>query len=589
MMESITVDYIGRYVTVKFSYTPRLVLVMQNTPAAQYNRNKIRWELPPNDITVKWITDFHIMWPGIKITKTEKLLKFIKVRHGNIDALIKCRASIKIPLASVDDRNYKLKPWAHQFEALRFMVRRKQIGKPYAALFYEMGLGKTKIVIDFSEIIKVEKTLVVIPKTLCYMWTKEIKKNCATKKVITLDITVGTATQRISSIKKIFDNSLLKSYKKFVLINYDALRNKTILKALMAYSYDIVTLDESTYIKNYKAKRTKAIIKLGEAGDFKILMTGTPVTNYYLDLFSQLKFLNDEILGIPTLTAYKATYAITNLVDFKRNQKKKARVIVGWKNVDDLMNKVRLHSLIAILDDCFDIPKAMPPIIRSINLADSKYKKIRDAYNAMRDKFIVELKSQEITASNVLTRCLRLQQITSGFLTNAEKELLVIDKPPKIEVLLNIIEELGSKEKVIIAARFHYDIDKIKEALAPIGKIVEISGRVKGKERSVAIEAFDKDSETRFLVGTPRTFGYGLTFIETRYIVWYSSSFSYEERKQTNARIRRPGQKRRPCYIDIICENSVDELILTVLEKKRALLKYVMENGANIENLLPKL
>jgi SNF2 family DNA or RNA helicase len=580
-MEQLKIDYIGKYITIKFNYSPSLNMVMEEAPAAQHNHNKNRWEMPPNDLTVKWIKDFNNYYPNIEMIKSKRLEDFINTRIGNIEVTVECRASINTPLKKVDDASYKLKPYKHQFQALRFLAKRQEIEKPFAALFYEMGLGKTKIVIDFSEIIKAKKVMVILPKTLCYSWEKEIKANLNMKNVVIIDATKGTSKSRVKHIKAKLDNRKLDRYRKFVLINYESVINPLIFKTLTDYDWDILTLDESTYIKNYRAKRTKAIIKLREVGGFRILMTGTPITNSYLDLFAPMQFLSPEILGIPTLTAYRATYAIMG--GFKQKQ------VVGWRNVDDLMDKIKRHSLIATLDDCLDIPEARPPIVRSVDLKDKKYDKITKAYNSMRDKFIVEFRDENITAQNVLTKCLRLQQITSGFITNEKKETIVIDTPPKIKPLLEVINELGDKEKVIIGARFRYDIQKIKEALKPYGKMVEISGAVTGKARDIAISEFEKNDDIRFLIGTPKTFGYGLTFVKTKYVIMYSSSFSYEVRKQTFARIRRPGQKRSPVYIDIICKHSVDQLILTALHRKASLLSYVMENGGNIEDLLPEL
>jgi len=542
-MEQIHVDYIGKYITIKFTFSPVLVIVMENTQATQYNENKNRWEMPPNDLTVKWIKDFNNYYPNIEMIKSKRLKDFIKIRTGNIDALIKCRASIDTPIKEVDGACYKLKPYIKQFRALRFLVRRKGINKSYVGLFYDMAVGKTKIVIDFSEIIKAKRVLVILPGTLSYAWKKEIPKSISTKNVVMIDATKGTSKSKVNHIKEKFDNIKLDRYRKFVLINYESIISPAIFKTLMSYEWDILALDESSWVKNYKAKRTKAIIKLQKVGGFRILMTGTPITNSYVDLFAQLKFLSPDILGIPTLTAFRATYAIMETLKIKPIRGRKREHAIGWKNIDDLMEKIKLHSLIATLDDCHDIPKAMPPIVRSVDLKDKKYDKITKAYNSMRDKFIFDFKGEKITAQNVLTKCLRLQQITSGFITNEEKETIVIDTPPKIKPLLEVINELGDKEKVIIGARFRYDIQKIKEALKPYGKMVEISGAVTGKAGDFAISEFENNNDIRFLVGNPKTFGYGLTFIKTRYVIMYSSSFSYEVRNKHSQESGGPGIK----------------------------------------------
>jgi SNF2 family DNA or RNA helicase len=560
-------------------------------PAAQYNSTRRCWQMPPNDITVTWVKNFSVLWPGIEVSVTSRFDRFLQARSGNEQSAMKARAMIQQKVRAVDARKYKVKPMKHQLEALRFLCARDAVNKRFAALFYEMGLGKSKIIIDVASILHWRKVLILMPKTLSYSWRKELDKYCCDKYAV-LDATRGITSERAWKVAEFINDPKRERYIRFVFVNYDAVRSDALMKAMSAAQWDCIVADESTYIKTPAAKRTRATIKLGERAKWRVLMTGTPITNSYADLYAPLKFLSIEILGIPTFTAFKATYAVMG--GYKEKQ------IVGWRNTEDLMEKVKQHSLIARLDDVLpNLPKAMPPIIRSVSL--DEYKEVRDAYNNMRRELIhVFADGTEVTARNVLSKLIRLQQITSGFLTKGEdastsngdcvqsSNIIPISEPPKLQALLEVVSELGSAEKVIVGARFIYDIQQIVRALQQLGKVEVITGTVTGHKRDEALERFE-NGDSRFLIGTPKTFGYGLTLVKTRYLIWYSPNFSLEERQQTNARIRRPGQTRNVTYIDLVCEGTIDELILVTLMKKGDLLNYVMKQGSSIVSELPEL
>ena len=575
---AITLDYNGKDIEARFPYHPRLVSVMQiSIPGRRWNGKKKCWLLPANEITAKWIEQFNLLFPDIKLIQKASVKKFLTGRKEKSEICETIKGKITDPLKSVDQAEYKLKPYNHQFEALRYIVRRSQGKIPYAGLFYEMGTGKTKIVVDSSRILNWKKILIIIPKTIGVSWKKEIAKNLD-KPYRIIDATKGTTRKRAELIA---DSLNYQKYngRSFVLVNYDAIRIKAMFEVLNSIEWDAMILDESTYVKTPKAQRTKAAIRLGQAAGFRMVMTGTPITNNYLDLYAQLKFLDPSILGIPTYTAFKATYAI--LGGFEQKQ------VVGFKNVEDLLEKVKNHSLICMIDDCLDLPEKMPPIIRSVSLDD--YPEVKAAYNNMRKSLMHEFDDGNITtAKNVLTKLLRLQQITSGFLTDDEGNINSFGQSPKITALLEFINEIADDESVVIWARFLHDIDEIERAISPYGKVGKITGSITGEDRDKIINDFE-DGKIRFLVATPRTCGFGINLVSARYTIWYSSSFSLEERYQADARTYRSGQKRRTFFIDLVCENTIDELILTAISKKSDLLDYVMSSSKRIEKAIPEL
>ena len=572
----INLDYNGKDVVCEFPYHPRLVSVIQvSAPAPRWDARKKNWKLPANELTAKWVKEFPTLFPDIKLTTTKKLTKYLKSRSDTAISLATIKDLAATRLKSVDGAEYFLAPYAHQKEALRFLVRRAKAGVPHAALFYEMGTGKTKVIIDATKILKWKKILVAVPKTVILSWRREIKKNLPKGSYRIIDATRGNVRKRAEAIADVIH--LPSRLTTFVLVNYDALRIKHMMGTLEAVEWDCITLDESTYIKTPKALRSKAAIKLGESGKFRVIMTGTPVTNNYLDLFAQFKFLDSSILGIPTFTAFKATYAQYDY-PFKDPKRRNIPILRGYRHIDDLLAKISLHSMIKTIDECLDLPEKAPPIIRSVSLDD--FPEAKKAYHEMRKHLLTLLEDgTEVSASNILTQLLRLQQITSGFVTDEDGTEISLGEAPKITALLEFVDEIGDKEQVVVWARFRHDIREIERALATRGSVGVVTGSVTGKHRDKVINDFEAGKH-RFFVATPRTCGFGIDLISARYTIWYSPSFSLEERYQADARTRRAGQKRRTFYVDLIVEGTIDELILTAIHRKSSLLDYVMDVGA---------
>jgi SNF2 family DNA or RNA helicase len=173
-----------------------------------------------------------------------------------------------------------------------------------------------------------------------------------------------------------------------------------------------------------------------------------------------------------------------------------------------------------------------------------------------------------ISFSNKLTEIVKLHQVCNGFTKDDDGQMLKLHDQ-KIEALKEILDETDGK--VIIWANYLWNIHEIIFFLkTKYGEqsTVSIFGEVNVKDRKTAVERFQNDKEVKFLVGNPSTGGFGLTLTACTTVIYYSNSYNYEVRLQSEDRAHRMGQKGSVVYIDIVAKETLDEAILKSLIKK---------------------
>jgi len=178
------------------------------------------------------------------------------------------------------------------------------------------------------------------------------------------------------------------------------------------------------------------------------------------------------------------------------------------------------------------------------------------------------LNGKQATTMTVLTQLMRLHQITCGHFTADDGTIQRIANN-RVNELMDILSEMEGK--AIIWAHYQWDIkDIIKEIVKEYGpgSVVDYYGLTPQNERDGNREKFQSDPKCRFLVGTPATGGYGLTLTAASTMIYYSNGYDLEKRQQSEARIDRIGQEHPMTYIDILCEDTVDERIVKALRKK---------------------
>jgi len=292
------------------------------------------------------------------------------------------------------------------------------------------------------------------------------------------------------------------------------------------------------------------------------ILTGFPVTRSPMDLYSQMDFLDPGILGFKSYFAFQGRYAV---VQRRTMGAHSFNHIVGFRRLDELTEKLKNYSYRVRKEDCLDLPDKVY-IKRNIELT----KEQNDAYVQMKHLALARLNNGELsTTKNVLTQIMRLQQICCGHLTDDNGNVHKI-KSNRLSSLLDICDEIQGK--AIIWATWTMDIRSITEALRDRFSVLSVSslhGETPDSERQKIVESFqDRQSELRFLVGHPRTGGFGLTLTAATTVIYYSNSYDLELRLQSEDRAHRIGQTNKVTYVDLISPSTVDEKIVRALRSK---------------------
>jgi SNF2 family DNA or RNA helicase len=238
-------------------------------------------------------------------------------------------------------------------------------------------------------------------------------------------------------------------------------------------------------------------------------------------------------------------------------------VVDKFKNLGELSDQLKGFSYRVLKEDCLDLPDKIF-IKRNISLTPDQFK----LYQQMKEKAMAVLNGKSVTTVNALTQLMRLQQITCGHFTADDGSIQTV-KNNRLSELIDILDEIEGK--AIIWAHYQHDITNIIKEVIKVhgpGSIVDYYGLTPQSERQDNIRKFQDDPKCRFLVGTPSTGGYGITLTAANTVIYYSNGYDLEKRLQSEDRAHRIGQKKPVTYVDLICDDTVDEKIVKALRKK---------------------
>ncbi len=459
---------------------------------------------------------------------------------------------------------FKTKPFDHQQTALDAAGSKDSFG-----FFMEMGTGKSKVLIDnMGQLFlkgKINFALVIAPKGVYRNWVaKEIPQHMSEDVPLRMIRWVASPnkkqTEEIRSIQKGFAGLTV-----FVM-NVEAFsstKGQRVGKWMSKHlgKHGLIAIDESTTIKNPKAKRTKALMDIADGFSYKRLLTGSPITKSPLDIYSQAEFLQRGMLG-DSYWAFQGRYAVT------KQQKMGARSftqIVGYRYLDELTERISSFSYRVLKKECLDLPDKTYTV-RYVQLTPEQVK----MYNDISRQAMLLLDNGElVSAPAVITQLLRLQQILSGHIKTDEGDIEYFPTK-RTDALKEIMSEHHGK--AIIWSRFRHDIKTIVAMLnkefGP-GSAAAYFGDTKDDERLAIVQNFqDPKHPLKYFVGNPATAGYGLTLTEANLVVYYANDFNLETRIQSEDRAHRIGQKNPVTYIDLISEGTIDERIVESLRNK---------------------
>jgi SNF2 family DNA or RNA helicase len=464
---------------------------------------------------------------------------------------------------------FKTKPYAHQLTALE-----KSWNKENFAYFMEMGTGKTKVLIDNLAMLydkgKIDGALIIAPKGVVKTWHEQelpthLPNHIDNTTVLWQSNITKSQQEKLDSL---LENEMLLH---ILVMNVEALSTEkgvNFARKFINSHKTLMAIDESTTIKTPTARRTKNIIMLGKQAKYKRIMTGSPITKNPLDLYTQCEFLDPWLLDFTSYYAFRNRYAEMKTMHLRGRS---IQVVSEFKNLGELSDTVKNFSYRVLKEDCLDLPPKVF-IKRHITLTPDQKK----VYEQMKKAAMAVLNGKVTTTMTVLTQLMRLHQITCGYVTADDGSVQEVESN-RLNELMSILEE--TEGKAIIWANYQMSVSDIIKRITKVygeDSYVHYYGLTPQEDRQDFIRKFQNNPKCRFLVGTPQTGGYGITLTQANTVIYYSNGYDLEKRLQSEDRAHRIGQKKTVTYVDLICEDTVDEKIVKALRDKINIASEVM-------------
>jgi len=455
----------------------------------------------------------------------------------------------------------KREPRAKQAEALA-----KMKGRDAFALLMAMRTGKTKVLTDdWGRTIQENGSsnlLLIAPGGVYRTWPPEMQK----------DLPIDAEFFLWESGKKTKAKELEKAFfmkernkPRVLIINIEALSSiKEARELCLEFARQApcsIVIDESVIIKNPSAKRTKFINReLGPLAMRRRILSGLPTPRSPLDLYSQFEFLDWRILGFKSYYAFRARYAVMRSVDFGGRQ---VQIVVGYRNIDDLWEKIEPYSFRCRLEDCYDLPPSQY-MIREVKMTEDQAR----LYKEMKAFATAQLSNEShISATIVIAQMLRLHQILCGHVMDEEGKVHEISENRTAE-LIELLDDYDGK--AIIWCAYDHDVRKVSEKLKQHfgeGSVARFwGGNVATREDEE--RRFKNDPDCRFQVATASAGGRGRTWDCADLVIYYSSTNNLDHRSQSEERPKGVGKTKSIAYIDLMVPDTVETKIIQALREK---------------------
>lgn len=430
----------------------------------------------------------------------------------------------------------KYNPHKYQTYATNFILKH-----PIAAVFLEMGLGKSVItltaIFDLClDSFEIGKVLVIAPLRVARdTWPAEINK-WEHLKGLEFSVAIGTEQERLAALRKPASVYLINRE------NVDWLVNKSGIP----FDYDMVVIDELSSFKSYGAKRFKSLLKVRPRAKRIVGLTGTPSSNGLMDLWAEFRILD---MG-KRLGRYITHYRNSFFTPDKRNQ----QIVFSYKPLPGAEDAIyRLISDITISMKSVDFLKMPECVINEVPVYLND--KEQSVYDHFREEMVLELANEEIDAMNAAVLSGKLLQMANGAIYDDDKNSHIIHDR-KLDALEDLIEGANGKP-VLIAYWYNHDLERIKTRF-----------NVREIKTSKDIKDWN-NGDISVAVIHPASAGHGLNLQSGgSTLIWFGLTWSLELYQQTNARLWRQGQNETVVIHHIITKGTIDEDVMRALKRK---------------------
>ena len=446
----------------------------------------------------------------------------------------------------------------HQKKIVEFCKTKKYFG-----IFADYGTGKTLCALSYINYHKLSKVLIVSTKTAIQStWVDEIKLHTDFMYVSL----VGTKINKIKNLHMGLRKAQLSSgyyhaaQKNTVLflLNFDGVEN--IFNELIQVNFDFVVVDESTKIKSPHTKRTKVLWKLAEYIDKRCIMTGFPITENLADLYSQIKFLDmGKMLGT---SYYGFIHKYFTKIAFKPLPRKKS-VMEVVKNIKTFCIRITNTAL-----------KLPPKIYKTehVELTDIQ-KRLLDQ---LKDYFQIEYRKVSFETEYIFALINKSLQICAGFIKDDKGNVEVV-KTNKDEMLADLLEEIDVyNKKVIIWCTYLHTTKKLALLLKSFNPLI-LTGATANV--NTLVNEFQHSKRRNILIAIQKKGAASITLTNCNYAIYYSNSWSFDDRYNSEARIYRKGSEKHKhvTYIDLVARDTIEERVLKCLKTKKDLVNELKE------------
>lgn len=453
-----------------------------------------------------------------------------------------------------------LRPWQIEGSVAAIQALQKYGG---AYLQWDPGMGKTLGTQAIARYLKCERIVVTCPVVAKGVWRREVAKwwpAASVREIDEIDLPLEGPTFVLISYDKLIDP---------VPANPNKIRNlagRDRLHTLLRWQPDLLVLDEAQYVKSHKTKRTRSAMKLAAGAKYRLLLSGTPAHSP-LDWWSQYRIIDssNNMWQQPFQRFREDVMVLTgpNGNWPKRGPDGKPQMKPGAQNrLLNAMAPYTHHASASLVN----LPEPIESIVPVV-LSKTENKHYDEMVKFLRTELDPDTEAQ---ATIVLTKMLRLTQISAGFVTDNAGDLRDLGTS-KLDACLELLEE-REHQKVVVSCRFVHDIHRLEAALEARGTQVRVlSGATPEKRRPEIEDWFQKTPGPKVLLIQQRAGGVAITLSEADALIFFTLENSVPMWRQTWGRVWRIGQKGHVQIIYLVGDRTQDETQLIALKENASI------------------
>lgn len=445
---------------------------------------------------------------------------------------------------------------------------KKSWSMPGFAFFWVMGAGKTLSAISLVGLRNkyglMHRLLVICPTSIKGVWAKEFARHAD-----------FPHTLHVHGPGKPIPKGFSTGSFPVLVVGVEAMSVKSgpeVCRDFLSAGSSMVILDESSRIKHHNTIRTQNILGLYQFAEYRLILTGTSITQGLQDLYTQMQFVDPRAIGEISYYSFRNKYCVMGGYE--------GRSIIGYMKTDVLLEKIRPFCDVVRKSDMKDLP-AKSYQVREVSASRQQ----KEICKELKKNLKLIIGDKETGVKNVLEAMLRMQQVAGGF----DGEGNPLSSNPKMRELLELLEDFDGK--AVIWARFLPEIEAIRAALNAEypDSVMVMTGSTPQEARQSMVDIFQKSNVLRFFVSNHTVGGAGITLTSATLAVYYSNTFNLEDRLQSEDRIHRIGQTNPCMYVDISSDLAVDKSLIESIARKSSLANFVshsLSQGGSIDSLL---